>query len=83
VDVTIGSKCHCGRSELGRNVQAAPEQIFRRSAGTLSRVAIQQNGRNGQNGYSVENSRNIFQIRYQQELVKETHIQQLKQVFTV
>jgi hypothetical protein len=23
VDVTIGSKCHCGRSELGRNVQAA------------------------------------------------------------
>jgi hypothetical protein len=24
VDVMIGSKCHCGRSELGRNVQAAP-----------------------------------------------------------
>ncbi len=23
VDVMIGSKCHCGRSELGRNVQAA------------------------------------------------------------
>jgi hypothetical protein len=23
VDVTIGSKCHCGRSELGRKVQAA------------------------------------------------------------
>ncbi len=23
VDITIGSKCHCGRSELGRNVQAA------------------------------------------------------------
>jgi hypothetical protein len=24
VDVLIGSKCHSGRSELGRNVQAAP-----------------------------------------------------------
>ncbi len=24
VDVLIGSKCHCGRSELGRFVQASP-----------------------------------------------------------
>ncbi len=24
VDVMIGSKCYCGRSELGHNVQAAP-----------------------------------------------------------
>jgi hypothetical protein len=25
VDITIGSKCHCGRGELGRNVQAPLE----------------------------------------------------------
>jgi hypothetical protein len=27
VDVLIGSKCHSGRSELGRNVQAACLQL--------------------------------------------------------
>jgi hypothetical protein len=28
VDVTIGSKCHCGHSELGRNVQAAHRSLL-------------------------------------------------------
>jgi hypothetical protein len=28
VDVLIGSKCHSGRSELGRNVQAANPRLL-------------------------------------------------------
>ncbi len=44
VDVLIGSKCHSGRSELGRNVQAAlllvfGNILFRRHITFLSRAS--------------------------------------------